>query len=287
MKTAIVDIGANTVNMCIYEVFGQGKFNICDFFSDAAGLIGYVENSRLKEEGILRLAASLSMHKKSSVTAGADSFYAFATASLRNLENKEEVIVYIKNTLSIDIDIISDVDEANFSFLGLKSEIANLSSKGLMIDMGGGSTEFVSFENNKTKGCVSLPFGCLKLKLNFKPREIGSFVLGEISGYPFIKEFGHTLYLVGGTAKAMKKMAFAMYSENNLSPEIIFRMKDDFENNREKAYAILENTEPKRVNTFESGLFAYAAIVEYALTENISVVTAGVREGYLLGKVFK
>lgn len=213
-KIAVVDIGANSVRMNIYDVdLSTGGFSVCDSARSMLGLAAYACGGRLSADGEGKLYSVLREYLARANSIPADSFYAFATASLRGLENSGKVLSKIKNRLGVDIRIIAGEEEALFDFEATRARFgSSLASRGIVIDMGGGSTELVGFENGAPLCSVSLKLGCLALSkryvksapfVNANEREnISAYVNSVLSEHPEFKSFGGTAYLIGGTARA-------------------------------------------------------------------------------------
>lgn len=86
----------------------------------------------------------------------------FATASLRNITNTDEAVREITKATGLAIDVVSGKEEATLDFIGATHDL-DTSHDGLLVDIGGGSTELVSFEKGQILQAVSLPIGSLSL----------------------------------------------------------------------------------------------------------------------------
>jgi exopolyphosphatase/guanosine-5'-triphosphate,3'-diphosphate pyrophosphatase len=89
------------------------------------------------------------------------SYSFFATAALRNIENRADVIEIIKEEVEIEIDVLSGEEEGELSFCGSVSTLKK--DNGILIDVGGGSVEIVLFESKKIMEAYSIPAGSLKM----------------------------------------------------------------------------------------------------------------------------
>lgn len=147
MRHAIVDIGSNTIRLIIFDI-NENKNNFKKVLNKkyTAGLITYVHDGELSGKGIKKLIKTLSSIKNIVIELNVDTFSPFATASLRNLENTEEVLEEVKKDLDIDIDVLEQVEEAFLGNVGIRSEIKV--DSGISVDIGGASTEVVYFEED-------------------------------------------------------------------------------------------------------------------------------------------
>lgn len=218
MLYCVTDIGSNTVKMNIFDSSGAAGGNIKSVFAESTtlGLGGMRENGCLSGFGIKALCEILERYKYNSSENGCGNFFAFATASLRNVTNTEDAVAIIRKKTGISIDVLTGEEEALLSFGGMKSEYPDALS-GLMIDMGGGSTELISFTENCISSSVSIPAGCVTLRDSFSEKEKafpspeGCIAIAEriyelISSSGFISEHSEA-YMIGGTARAVFRLS--------------------------------------------------------------------------------
>ena len=158
-RYGIVDIGSNTIRFKIYD-YMNGKVRHSVSNKKTAGLIGFRENGKLNEAGIHVLVSTLKKFNRHMEELGVDEAYYFATASLRNVDNTEEILDRVKKALNIHIHVLSPDDEATLSFEIIKEKDL-YGNDGILIDVGGGSSEINVFKNRKPIGDVSLPIGSL------------------------------------------------------------------------------------------------------------------------------
>ena len=105
MLYGVVDIGSNTVKLNVYN---SKDNDISVEFSEKEnlGLIFYINNGKLTDEGIEELVTVLKKMKNDLDYLKIDNYSFFSTASLRNIENSDEVIQIIRNRVNIEIDSI-------------------------------------------------------------------------------------------------------------------------------------------------------------------------------------
>lgn len=94
MNIGIIDIGSNTIRLNVYES-NKHSFHLLFSKKENVGLISYINKNNLTLEGINKLKQCLLRLKKTLDTLGIHIIDAFATASLRNLDNKDEVLAII------------------------------------------------------------------------------------------------------------------------------------------------------------------------------------------------
>ena len=230
MLYCVTDIGSNTVKMNIFDRRPSGELRLVYAASSTLGLAGHRENGALTDRGTELLTALLLKYRKDAVAHGCDEMHAFATASLRNITNTEQVCTRILQKTGMYIDVLSGEDEARMSFLGMKREIGG-AARGMTVDLGGGSCELIRFENSEPVGSVSIPLGCVLLRDRFvlsgrfpnasESEEIYRCMLDAVESCGILRngtdcgtingtcDTGDDGFLVGGSARVLFKLAAA------------------------------------------------------------------------------
>lgn len=286
---AITDIGSNTVKCSFYRAASVSEAEEIEFRSHKLGLIACVEDGMLKREAVALLCDTILEYKSRAEELGAEVFAAFGTAIMRKINNFDEVRRSVFEKTGVDIDLISGEDEARLSFAGAGMTSPTL-DRGIMADMGGGSTELIAFEGETIQKLHSFPFGCLSLYKKFvggrfptakEAGEIDDYVTEELEKHPFTK--GHErLVLIGGTGKAIKKLLCELgYSGEGDPAEALYELKERFDKHKPDDIAMLERLIPARVETILPGLITYIAIAKRANATSFAVSGGGIRDGYL------
>ncbi len=162
MICGIVDLGSNSIRMSIYN-YENGMTRMLLNKKTTAGLSGYVVEKELTERGIRKACQVLGNYKNILTDFGIGNAYIFATASLRNIANTEEAVKRIEDEMGLYVDVLSGEEEARLGFMG--ATLAVNIEKGLFIDIGGGSTELVTFRKREILKATSMPVGSLNLFL--------------------------------------------------------------------------------------------------------------------------
>lgn len=144
MLYSVIDIGSSIIK---YKVYGiQDKIEPIITHDKTVGLISYRKDGELTDEGITLLLNTLREFKNYSQKLNVNKSVYLATASLRNLDNQEEIITLVKTELNIDIKVLTGEEEAKYSFDSLKLlDIPR--QEGIVVDIGGGSSEVSLFED--------------------------------------------------------------------------------------------------------------------------------------------
>lgn len=294
MKYAIVDLGSNSIRMCIYD---QTDGNLKRIISqkELIGLIEYTKHGILLENGITRILETLISFLDTAQLIGTDHFCCFATASLRNIENAQEVIQKVKKETGIAINLISGEEEARLDFLGA---CGNLDfDDGIIIDMGGGSTEIIRFKKKVIQNLISLPFGSLFLYKKYvkkimpnkkQTQRIKDFVVKQLSDIAWLPNSCSKVCLVGGTARAIARIhqeIFLRQKENlqgyTFDAKDIKLLFDAIELSKNDGIKFITRVSPERLHTIIPGLIAFSKIIKLSGCDTITISKNGVREGYL------
>ena len=114
-RYGIVDFGTNVFALKIYDVNNNEITKILDM-SETSVISYYTQDNRLTPQGIEKLISQLENYSEIMRSKGVTNEYIFATASLRNLDNRYEVVAAVKDRLGIYINVISVEKEAEFGF---------------------------------------------------------------------------------------------------------------------------------------------------------------------------
>ena len=295
----VVDFGSNTIHMEIYELKKSGNIKSVMSFSEVSVTAVYCVDNKLSPKGIDELISLLDDFTKIMDFVNVNTRYFFATASLRKIDNYEEVAAAVKEQLGIEIDIISGEHEATLSFNAVKDNDL-ITDDGLIIDLGGGSCEVIDFVNKTPVTMESMPFGSFSTYNEYVsdmfPNEteteaIRNMVLEKLSQLEVNNTVSRTdLYGVGGSVKTIKKVLRYLDYIGKKVDSVPVSMLDDLlnefkDNTKENYYKIL-NVNPDRVNTFVPGLIITKTICEYFGIETLHFCKNGVREGVVQELVY-
>ena len=164
----IIDIGTNSCRLFIAEVMENEKgISILNELVKEVEIVKLGEevnkNHFLKEEAMERTIKCLKKYKETADKYGAKELKAFATSAVRDAENREEFLKKVRD-LGIKIECISGEEEAELNFLG---NSLVFDARILVIDIGGGSTEFTLGKNNKIDFIKSIDIGAVRATEKF------------------------------------------------------------------------------------------------------------------------
>lgn len=138
-RKAIIDLGTNTFHLLIAE----GKKIIHEEKSPVRMGLGGINQSIITDDGIERSLSCLHQFARTCKRMQVESIQAFGTSALRNARNGEAVANRIKQETGIPVAIISGDEEAKLIYQGIRAGVPLGNQKNLLMDIGGGSVEFI------------------------------------------------------------------------------------------------------------------------------------------------
>ncbi len=149
MQIAIIDLGTNTFNLLVAEVKENNDYNILLETKYPAKIgKGGINNNMITPEAFERGFKALETHLNTLKEFNVESINCFATAALRSANNGNEFVKQVKEKYNLDINIIPGQKEAELIFDGVKQVVPIGDKKVLIMDIGGGSTEFIIANKN-------------------------------------------------------------------------------------------------------------------------------------------
>ena len=290
----IIDIGSNTMRLSCYRVVDK-KLLPTFHKKSMAGLAGYVdEDNCLSKKGIKKVVDTLDDFKKIIMCIGLDRLYVTATASLRNVDNTEKIVKEIYDRTGIEVEIISGKKEAMYDFAG--ATYGTDFETGIVIDIGGGSTELVCFKDEKVESADSIPIGSLKAFSKYveglfptedEDEEIREHVRKELDKLQIGKQ--RLALGVGGTNRACLKLYNEYFdcSVDNTVMECdkIKELLNELRHGKKAGMARILKIVPDRIHTIIPGMIVLDTINDYCRCRKIQMAAGGVREGYMMEKV--
>lgn len=167
-KIAIIDMGTNTFHLLLAQNDGKGKYEI--FFRDRSAVKigkGGINAGHITTEGMKRAVLAMRAFKKTIDENQIDDIRAFGTSALRSASNGDEVLKKIIKETGIEARIISGDLEAEYIYMGVRHGLKMGNKKNLIIDIGGGSVEFIIADSDHIFWKKSLEIGAQRLLEKF------------------------------------------------------------------------------------------------------------------------
>jgi ppx/gppA phosphatase family protein len=292
MRYAVIDIGANTVRLQVYEVTNNVPVTL---FTKkiVAGLVTYIEAGRLTEKGCQKLIKVLSTHLSTVELFAVKKTFVFATASLRDIDNADEVQQAVRAKLNTELLILAQEEEAKLGYIGIA--LSCNAEEGCTVDIGGGSTEIVLFKNKKASVYLNLDFGSLSLykdnvtlvlPTSQEAKKINSFVKKRIEREAALSS--KVIFGIGGTIRAIGNILSEFISGNSntrFSYDDVILLHKELLAQNPKLFKTILQVVPERVHTITPGTIIVKNILEKFKSNEVVVCNTGLREGVLLSSI--
>ncbi len=142
-RIAIIDLGTNTFHLLIAEWDGKKTYILHSEKQPVKIGLGGINQGIITDEGILRALNCIRRFKEILQVWNVGDVQAFGTSALRNAINGKDVIHKIKSETGVEIKLISGDEEAEYIYFGVRSALDLGTEKSLIVDIGGGSVEFI------------------------------------------------------------------------------------------------------------------------------------------------
>lgn len=293
----VIDIGSNSVHLVIGEYYNNEYFQIIDDVKVNVRL-----NDRLAETGKLQQERmdfgiqTLSMFVSMCDAYGIQKVIAVATAAIRKASNGAAYVARIKTEVGLDVTIITGEVEAAMDYLGA---INTLDIKdALLMDIGGGSTEFVLIKDRKKVDAISLPFGSIDLAEKFdlmdevtdkKLKTLDHFLKDAFGEMPLLeKATGLPVIGVGGTIRNVGRI-HRSFIDYPLEIAHNYRMKsNDVKRICEMAASMnlaersnLKGLSKGRIDIFVGSSHALERVMKHIGSPELIISNAGLRDGII------
>jgi exopolyphosphatase/guanosine-5'-triphosphate,3'-diphosphate pyrophosphatase len=146
VRIAVIDLGTNSTRLLIGHVEGARVREVVRRTSVTRLGEGVDASGRLTDEAMQRVFDTLQDYRRLIDHHGAERVFALATSAVREADNAEDFRAELERRFGIDSRTISGEEEARLTFLGATSAHPGDGAPTLVVDIGGGSTEFVEGE---------------------------------------------------------------------------------------------------------------------------------------------
>jgi len=166
-RVASIDIGTNTILLLIAELRGGRLSPLFEMETIARLGEGVQKNGVLSSEAMNRGLETLAGYLDRCASMGVEEVFAVGTSALREAKNSLDFLHRVKEELGLTIEIISGEEEALSSFLAVDRDLGRMKEPILVVDVGGGSTEFILGKDSHVQDSLSLPLGAVRFTEQF------------------------------------------------------------------------------------------------------------------------
>ncbi len=170
-RVAAIDCGTNSIRLLIADITG-GNFKEALRTMEIVRLgQGVDQNKSFHPDAISRTLSAVEKFAQLIASKGVEKIRFCATSATRDASNRELFTNGVKKILGVEVEVIPGEQEAALSFIGATKELPQSDGPFLVVDIGGGSTEFV-FGSEKVEFAKSVNIGCVRMSerhLNLQP----------------------------------------------------------------------------------------------------------------------
>ncbi|MBO4262523.1 MAG: Ppx/GppA family phosphatase [Clostridia bacterium] len=298
-KIGIIDLGSNSARLVVVEILGDGYFMVVDQIKETVRLGKDMERDGfLKPQRIAETLKTLKMFRRLCDAYGIEKIIAVATAAVRRAKNQRSFLDEVATTCGIKLRVLSADEEAAYVYKGVINTMDI--PKGLIIEIGGGSTKIVQYSRKNLLNFETLPFGAITLTELFagdgltpeqQAAKIEEFFTEQLKNIEWLKAVNTAevqVIGVGGSFRSICKLNKMM----NKSPLNIVHNHHINKEEFTKIYdmlKVLDLDKKKRIKGISSGradilpsaMAAINSFMNYLGIDDIAISGCGLREGIM------
>lgn len=297
-RIGIIDLGSNTARLVIVEMLGDGHFMVIDQLKESVRLGKDMERDGfLKPQRIAETIKTLKMFRKLCDAYEIERIISVATAAVRRAKNQRSFLDEIVANTGIKLKVLSAEEEATYVYRGVINTMDI--SKGLILEIGGGSTKVIYYNRRNLLHYETLPFGAVTLTDLFSsdglsPKEqaekIEEFVTEQISKIEWLKELDPETQLIGcggsfrnlcKIVKMMKKSPLPLIHNYNVKTEEFEQVYDMIKSLDGDKKVRIKGVSPQRADLLPSAFAVAHSFVKNLGFESMSISACGLREGIM------
>ena len=170
-RVAAIDCGTNSIRLLIADITGGNFKEVLRTMEIVRLGQGVDQNRSFHPDAIARALSAVEKFAQLIASKGVEKIRFCATSATRDASNRELFTNGVKKILGVEVEVIPGEQEAALSFIGATKELSQSDGPFLVVDIGGGSTEFV-FGIEKVEFAKSVNIGCVRMSerhLNLQP----------------------------------------------------------------------------------------------------------------------
>lgn len=162
MRVGVVDCGTNSIRLLIADIEGNNFREVTRQMQVVRLGQGVDETNQFHPDAISRTFAAVDLYAAEIARRGVEKLRFCATSATRDALNRAIFVDGVKERLGIEPEVISGEEEARLSFAGATREFNKADAPFLVVDIGGGSTEFV-LGSDSVDSAISVNIGCVRM----------------------------------------------------------------------------------------------------------------------------
>ncbi len=300
-RYAAIDVGTNTIRLLVADAEDTATYRPV-FQDQVITRLG----ERIQETGVLaagaveRTIAVLQRFAETAKEMGAKEVVAVATSAAREAKNQREFLDRARRDAGLELRVASEEIEATLTALGVSHALGPAWPNIVIIDIGGGSTEFISLRQVKLAGHLSLPIGVVKITEAYLKNDpptadeleaVSAFLEERLATVPASLDLPEGAILVGTagtpTTLATIDLGLAPYDPERVTGHRLSRSRIEQLLEHLCSLPLAERRqivglEPSRADVIVAGTLLTFEVMTLFGFDELTVSDGGLREGILL-----
>ena len=277
-RVAAIDCGTNSIRLLIADIAGDNFKEVLRTMEIVRLGQGVDQNKAFHPDAIDRTLKAVELFRDQIASKGVEKIRFCATSATRDASNRNLFIDGVRDILGIEVEVIPGEEEAELSFIGATKELRQSDAPFLVVDIGGGSTEFV-FGSEKVEFAKSVNIGCVRMSerhLNTQPPSMAQIAQAIVDIDIAITQAAavvpittaKTLVAVAGTATTVAAAALELTDYDRhlihlsrISSDKVHKAAASFQSMNKDQIASLGFMHPGRVDVITAGSLVISRIM--------------------------
>ncbi len=302
LRRAVIDIGTNSVKLLVADVSPDAVEPVWERSEQTRLGRGFYDDHRLRPEAIAATAKAAAHFVQTAREQGAKHVRVIATSAARDATNAADLLNAVRDSSGLIVEVISGEQEADWVFQGVLTDISLRNRPVLILDVGGGSTEFILGDSGRSLFRDSFNLGTVRLlestRLSDPPTtaeladtraRLRDFIEREVSPRlaPHLRTLRHEdLLLVGtgGTTSILARLELQLPDYDRARMEAAQLNTGRVRWHVERLWSLplaerrhLPGLPPKRADVILFGAAIYEAVMETFGITTLGISTRGLR----------
>ncbi len=295
-KIAIIDIGSNSARLVLVNVLEGGYFVVVDELKETVRLGQDMDwDGFIKPQRVAQTIKTFTMFRHLCDANKVDKIFAYATAAVRRAKNQKSFLDEVAMTCGIKIKVLTPEEQATLVYQGVINSMDI--PKGLIMEMGGGSTNLIYYNRRNLIHFETLPFGAVTLTDLFKnddctpierAQKIEEFIGAQLEKVTWLDSVepdtsfvgvGGSFRNLGRISRLIKKYPFNMAHNYEVGMNEFEHIYNTVKKLDLNSTMKIKGLSSGRADIFPSALAVMKAVLSRFNFSKITISGCGLREG--------
>ncbi|WP_037316404.1 Ppx/GppA phosphatase family protein [Salegentibacter sp. Hel_I_6] len=300
-RIAAIDLGTNSFHAVLVDIYPDGSFRTVNKLKEMVVLAEKGLENKLSRDAMDRGLEALKRIKFLCDSHDVENILAYATSAIREAKNGGDFIEEVGHLVGVKVRAISGKMEAEMIGLAIRHSIVLGDEKVLMVDIGGGSVEFIIGNNEEFIYYNSLKLGVARMAAKFvdsdpiKKKDITKLQKHFKNELEAVAKLAkeHNVKTIIGSSGTMENIGAMVANRNSLTAKMSLNelefsagdfneLYEDFIKFDKKKRLKEKDLEEKRVDIINPGMVLLKFLVDEFKIENIKISEAALREGMII-----